>query len=32
LTQGLPFGFHDATQVGADLRILARNRSVTGAP
>ena len=32
LTQGLPFAFHDATQVGADLRILARNRSVTGVP
>jgi len=32
LTQGLPFDFHDATQVGTDLRILARNRVVTGAP
>jgi diaminohydroxyphosphoribosylaminopyrimidine deaminase/5-amino-6-(5-phosphoribosylamino)uracil reductase len=31
LAQGLPFDFHDAAKVGADLRILARNRSVTGA-
>ena len=29
LSQGLPFEFHEATKVGADLRILARNRSVT---
>ena len=26
LAQGLPFDFHDATKVGADLRILARSR------
>jgi len=32
LTQGLAFEFHDAARVGADLRILARNRSVTGTP
>jgi len=30
LAQGLSFEFHDAAKVGADLRILARNRSVTG--
>ena len=29
LAQGLAFEFHEATKVGADLRILARNRSVT---
>ena len=29
LAQGLPFEFHEATKVGADLRILARNKSVT---
>jgi diaminohydroxyphosphoribosylaminopyrimidine deaminase/5-amino-6-(5-phosphoribosylamino)uracil reductase len=28
LAQGLPFAFHDAAKVGADLRILARNRPV----
>ena len=31
LAQGLPFEFHEATKVGADLRILARSRSVTRA-
>ena len=30
LAEGLAFDFHDATRVGADLRILARNRLVTG--
>jgi diaminohydroxyphosphoribosylaminopyrimidine deaminase / 5-amino-6-(5-phosphoribosylamino)uracil reductase len=29
LAQGLAFDFHDAAKVGADLRILARKRSVT---
>ena len=29
LAQGLPFEFHDAAKVGADLRILARNRPAT---
>lgn len=32
LAQGLPFEFHEATNVGPDLRILARNRSLTAAP
>jgi len=32
LAQGMPFDFHDAARVGADLRILARNRPVTGTP
>jgi len=32
LAQGLGFEFQDAAMIGADLRILARNRAVTGAP
>ena len=32
LAQGLAFDFHDAARVGADLRILARNRVATSAP
>ena len=31
LEQALAFDFHDAAKVGADLRILARNRAVTRA-
>jgi diaminohydroxyphosphoribosylaminopyrimidine deaminase/5-amino-6-(5-phosphoribosylamino)uracil reductase len=31
LAQGLPFEFHDATKVGADLRVLARQRSASPA-
>jgi diaminohydroxyphosphoribosylaminopyrimidine deaminase/5-amino-6-(5-phosphoribosylamino)uracil reductase len=30
LAQGLPYEFHEATRVGSDLRILARNRQVAG--